>query len=227
MDISGILRSAQDPTLIAGVYNTCDHWCAYCPLTERCLLYRCEPRASGASLEQDVSEHVSEAMVLLRVLGEPEPSSVGDTACLVRPALSDIDVTQDPLACLANEYGRRAADYLRAHRGFPFETTRRETGPTPFDILVWHHTLIPSKIARALFSAALGAEDDRAPSSDALASAKVALIGMDRSLDALTVLPLDGDDPRLPHLRALLTRLRRDMERRFPAARSFVRPGFD
>ena len=32
-----------DPTLINGVYDTCDQWCMYCPVTERCLVYRCSP----------------------------------------------------------------------------------------------------------------------------------------------------------------------------------------
>jgi hypothetical protein len=226
MDIPGLLRSAQDPTLIAGVYNTCDQWCAYCPLTERCLLYRCEPQSNGGSPGGDVSARMSEALVLLRVFGESERPPSREAPALSRPPLAEIDVSQDPLAQLADDYRRRSSDYLRAHPGFSFEMTRRETGPTPFEIVAWHHTLIASKVFRALFSAALGA-DDPSPASDALASAKVALIGIDRSLDALTVLPLDGDDPRLPFLRALLVRLRRDLERRFPTARAFVRPGFD
>ena len=31
---------ARDPTLVPGVYNYCDQWCSYCPLTRRCLAFR-------------------------------------------------------------------------------------------------------------------------------------------------------------------------------------------
>ncbi len=38
---------------------------------------------------------------------------------------------------------------------------------------------------------------------------------------------LDDDDVRLPHMRTHLLRLRREIEARFPAARTLVRPGLD
>ena len=60
---------------------------------------------------------------------------------------------------------------------------------------------------------------------DALVSAKIALIGADRSLDALVVMPADDDDPRLGLLQAQL--LRREVEARFPDARGVVRVGLD
>jgi hypothetical protein len=62
---------------------------------------------------------------------------------------------------------------------------------------------------------------------DADLSAKVALLGVDRSDEALQVMALDDRDPRLEHLRQQLRRLRRELEARFPAARALVRPGFD
>ena len=38
-----------DPTLITGIYGTCDQWCMYCPATERCLAYRCSPEIRSGS----------------------------------------------------------------------------------------------------------------------------------------------------------------------------------
>jgi hypothetical protein len=55
----------------------------------------------------------------------------------------------------------------------------------------------------------------------------VALIGMDRSLDALVSIAAEDDDPRLDLLQAHLRRLRREVEARFPDARRIVRPGLD
>jgi hypothetical protein len=34
-----ILKMAQDPQYITGIYNYCDRWCERCPLTSRCLNY--------------------------------------------------------------------------------------------------------------------------------------------------------------------------------------------
>jgi len=88
--------------------------------------------------------------------------------------------------------------------------------------------MIASKIYRALTSsssAARGGGDWLR--NDALVSAKVALIAIDRSLDALTALSQDDEDARLDLLQAHLRRLRTAVEGRFPDARRFVRPGLD
>ena len=64
---------------------------------------------------------------------------------------------------------------------------------------------------------------------DANGSAKVALIGLDRSITAwayiLKIIP-DEQDSLLPIL-ALLSKIRRKTEEIFPNARDFKRPGFD
>ena len=88
--------------------------------------------------------------------------------------------------------------------------------------------LIAIKTHRAIVSSA---EAARGGSADARAdsdmSAKVALVAIDRSDEALHVMALDDADPRVEHMRRHLARLRREIEGRFPAARAFVRPGLD
>ena len=64
---------------------------------------------------------------------------------------------------------------------------------------------------------------------DADGSAKVALIGIDRSLAAWAALRShfpDQEDAILDFL-LRLARIRRQAEKLFPNARAFVRPGFD
>jgi hypothetical protein len=88
--------------------------------------------------------------------------------------------------------------------------------------------LIGAKVARAA-----GAFHDREeaddPRSDANGSAKVALVGIDRSIEAwLRVrshLPDEADE--LIDFLVELTRLRDGLEGALPLARAFVRPGFD
>jgi hypothetical protein len=98
------------------------------------------------------------------------------------------------------------------------------------EVVQWYQYQIAVKLMRAARSACDddGVEDDPAQ-GDAAGSAKVALIGIDRSLGAwselLRQLP-DQEDAILPLL-AGLSQLRRDVEAAFPHARAFVRPGFD
>lgn len=98
------------------------------------------------------------------------------------------------------------------------------------EIIRWYQYQIYVKIIRAV----RGTLEDELEILEGLpkdsdGSAKVALIGIDRSLGAwgrmLTHFP-DREDEILGIL-VNLERLRRNLERDFPEARSFVRPGFD
>jgi hypothetical protein len=98
------------------------------------------------------------------------------------------------------------------------------------EVIRWYQHQIVVKIIRAV--GAMERERTRElalDQRDADGSAKVALLGIDRSLAAwselLRQMP-DEEDRILPTL-AALSRLRREIETAFPNARAFVRPGFD
>lgn len=98
------------------------------------------------------------------------------------------------------------------------------------DLVSWYHTLIPSKVRRAVSGAVRGVPkmiEDLPRDSDG--SAKIALISIDRSMAAWTKLREHFPEQRDRFLDFLvqLDRLRRGIEREFPRARAFVRPGFD
>ncbi|MCP4690645.1 MAG: hypothetical protein GY859_21510 [Desulfobacterales bacterium] len=98
------------------------------------------------------------------------------------------------------------------------------------EVIQWYQIQIPVKIRRALDS---HREELADPSedfpSDADGSAKVALIGIDRSLSAwgemLNHFPALKD--AIMKMIVRLNRLQKMIEREFPNARAFVRPGFD
>lgn len=110
-------------------------------------------------------------------------------------------------------------------------------------VVQWYHMFIGVKLARAVGweedALEFPVEEDEDPEwraghdeavrTDSLGSAKVALIGIDRSLVALTRLrehfPDEAD--AIIDLLLQLDRLRRHTEVAFPDARRFVRPGFD
>ncbi|MCX7013961.1 MAG: hypothetical protein NTW86_15650 [Candidatus Sumerlaeota bacterium] len=96
------------------------------------------------------------------------------------------------------------------------------------NVIRWHQLQIHVKLRRALTNVAHGEiEDDEAKDSDG--SAKVALIGIDRSINAWSLLwrEFPEEEDALLNILVGLQRLRRKVEQAFPNARAFVRPGFD
>jgi hypothetical protein len=147
-----------------------------------------------------------------------------------RPAAAQYMPIDDPLERLGKHYAVLATAFLATSDEElpPGPLPRRDQGPTPFEVFLFYHVLIAIKIYRAISSAHEAARTASAQARwDADASAKVALIGIDRSNDALQVMTLDDEDPRIEHMRRHLFRLRREVDRRFPAARTLVRPGLD
>ncbi len=98
------------------------------------------------------------------------------------------------------------------------------------EVIRWYQHQIYIKLQRALHS--VGNEEFEILNGfpkDSDGSTKVALIGMDRSISAwgkmIKYFPLLEDN--ILDIIAHLERLRRRTENEFPAARAFVRPGFD
>ncbi len=221
-----------DPMLIKGVYNTCDQWCMYCPVTARCLAYRCSPevRSGKQNIYKSLADRLYEGMTFIKHLCEADgrPTPELDAMLADDPrARESVPRVDDPLERAGARYARLSDAYLVSRGDYPFEMTSHPSGPTPVEVFAWFHVLIAAKIYRALSCAAAAARGDASKKEDALVSAKVALIGMDRSLDSLAVMSVDDDDARLELLGGQLRRVRREMEGRFPAARAVVRLGLD
>lgn len=98
------------------------------------------------------------------------------------------------------------------------------------EIIRWYQHQIYVKIMRAL----QGRMDDFLPEEDPVqtdfnGSAKVALVGVDRSIAAwgglLQTFP--GQEDEILQMLVLLEQIRKHAEAAFPDARNFVRPGFD
>ena len=97
----------------------------------------------------------------------------------------------------------------------------------PRRAIVRRDAVSAAKIYRAIVSSAAAARGETARIDDARRSAKVALIGLDRSIVAIDALIAEDDDARLEFMRKQACRLRRQVEARFPDARAFIRPGLD
>lgn len=218
--------------MIKGVYDACDMWCMYCPVTRRCLVFRCQPDRLRSM--HPLPAHGDDTLHSLQILksladaeGRSAPIEVEAFVTKDRAKQTLVFTLDDPLERLGGSYMNRAEAYLRSCPDFPFDIVRRADGPTPLEVFAWFHDIVPSRIFRAVLAAkavTVGLGDRR---EEALIAAKVALIGIDRSFDALAAMSIEDDDPRLESLQSHLRRLRIEIEKRFPDARNYVRTGLD
>lgn len=100
------------------------------------------------------------------------------------------------------------------------------------EVIGWYQMQIHVKLMRALHGADNEdiLDDDGKPiPRDCDGSAKVSLLGIDRSIEAWAVLRryLTTQSDSILSILAHLDRLRKRIEAAFPAARAFERPGFD
>lgn len=216
---------------IVGIFNYCDRWCERCALTARCRVFAEIARFDfeqdhGAmpSPEPEPSCRSLGAMALEQCGGgDDEPGGLPAVAQVPRwdpPKLSpDAQALEDRVKAL----GFRLAAWQ------PLEGTTMDEGiGEALDVLGHYGVFIGAKIHRALFGLSLAEEGDVAL-SDANGSAKAALLAFDRLGDAWLKLVEHGAvsvaaaEPTLTEL-AWMTG---EVERRFPQARQFVRPGLD
>jgi hypothetical protein len=98
------------------------------------------------------------------------------------------------------------------------------------EVIRWYQYQIHLKLRRATESAAKEAMEDLGDfPKDSDGSAKVALIGIDRSISAwkMFLSPYPEQTEQILNIIAFLENLRDRVEAQFPQARAFIRPGFD
>ena len=212
---------------IVGVYNYCDRWCETCRLTSRCRVFADCARHEGMSdpaLEQlmTVPQHPSDARpsngFLEQALAEIDMSKLEDL-----PEPAPLPARLMRVVAFSRAYCDRVWTALASE-----EKTTPRPNDDPYSVILWFAPLIGSKTFRAL-SGLHEFDGDREFPPDHEGSAKVALIGIDRSIAAWADAREIGRIPAADAagLIAQLQWLSMEIEELIPRARAFVRPGFD
>jgi hypothetical protein len=221
----------------------CDRWCERCAFTSRCSAYAVEMAegmcgdfrnalelALGVALPE--SEEVQSGASASWSAGgdaEDEPDAEVDVE-MQRHEAHRQQAESSPIAQLASACSMRAWRWLQARADLD------SPSPDPvvreaFEIAAWNSHFIAAKLMRALqgrldFRAGEGFIDDPVQ-NDWNGSAKVALISIERSeLAWRTIADATGEDTP-GAMAGELRDLGRLVDAEFPAARQFVRPGFD
>lgn len=243
---------ANNPDLIPGIYNYCDRWCERCPLSSRCLVYATEqedddsPESRNNRNEifwQKLSSILQETREIIedwsRIAGMDPCTALVEDDGRHRKKRQLID--NHPLTRAGKQYANAASDWLRefdhttdvgSWRASERDFEQSQTIEDAREVIQWYQYQIAVKTMRALSSQKeeLEADPEIAEfAKDSDGSVKVALIGIDRSLAAWRMLQLALAEraPSIVPLMLQLDRLRQRLEKQFPNARDFVRPGFD
>ncbi len=247
---------ARNPQLVPGIYNYCDRWCERCTHTTRCLNFQMEqeenrtrsPEAHDIHNEafwKGMIESFLQVIEMLREDLERKGIVITDAELAAAAFSEDRDherASRHPLARAAQAYGDLVEQWFKTSRRawrakgkelqqafelrLPGRAPRREWArlQEAVEVIRFYQRFLYPKLGRALRGRLEGD-----PCGDAAGSAKIALIAMDRSLGAwgrmLAQFP-EREAATLPLL-IHLEKLRRDVEKTFPKARAFVRPGLD
>jgi len=219
---------------IVGIFNYCDRWCEACAFTSRCRLFA-DVAETEASLDPNLKP-VVDAPVLPEEGVPPPPPWLQEMIDEMNEAAAKIavgDLEVPPRRSPRNEHvsvEKRARDYcFRVHpwlQSLPYEPL---DPADPRAVIGWFHTMIPAKVHRALSGLGEDCPEDRDWPPDHDGSAKVALLGIERSHAAWLDLIARGavsDAAAAPFI-ADLVWLGDALEEVFPGARAFVRPAFD
>jgi len=258
MNKEELKEMAKNPNLIEGIYNYCDRWCERCEFTSRCLNYEMGEKQFDDPESRDMNnkkfwEKLSETFQLTFEMIKDAAEEMGidlneatDEEVMKEHDRIEEEAKDHHLSRSALEYADTVRNWFEKSEELfkqkDEELNRKldcglpDTNPgieavnirDSMEIISWYQYQIYVKLRRALSGKLEGDEDPDYP-KDSDGSAKVALIGIDRSIASWGRIMKHFPDKKDEILDFLITldRLRKQAEKEFPDARAFVRVGFD
>ena len=228
------LKFLKNPDFIDGIYNYCDSWCERCAFTDKCMNFAMrkykEDQNGEASIEDSLTEVFQQTTDLIKQIIEDKGMSWEDIVSQVDTETPTIDPHKEAdkhrNVKAAKEYTYLYGSFLKTEQGFmqgkglEFQNDLNKVN--------WYQSLIYIKIRNAC---QLFFEDDL---SDFMVDyyngkAKLTLISIDQSMAGWLVLQVHFPEKvnKITEILIQLEKLRQQIEKDFPNARKFVRPGLD
>jgi hypothetical protein len=251
-------KSNEDKFII-GIHNYCDRWCEKCQFTSRCSVFqideeRARKRAEQGKSENDFTEIVAEnfqiVMDMMEDLMEDEqfdPNDLDFEAIQTEEAATENYAKNHPISKNSESYLKKVRLWYEDNETLQkkYETEFRnalelglkdsqiihnyETIYAALEINSWFHTQIHVKLMRALRHGDLDLSYEDPIQNDANGSAKVALIGVEKSIGAWGILLkyFPETEDNILEILVLLETIKKDILKEFPNVNNFLRPGFD
>ena len=240
---------------IPGIYNYCDRWCERCAFCSRCMNCTMVEEEFGDLKDSDLNneafwqkltEVLHSTYDMLKEIANSEGIDLDALDYDDSLDERESDSVEHLISHLSRNYLTAVDEWFEAsqHLFLQKETDLNqihvlESSENPekdavsindaFEVIRWYQFQIHVKLKRAIDSAA---DEERYPDDypkDSDGSAKVALIGIDRSLSAWKIMlsHFANDKDAIVGFITSLESLKNRTESQFPEARAFVRPGFD
>ena len=228
-------NSPDCQSFVSGIYNYCDRWCERCQFTDRCRVFAMEQESpdDDADIETTVRKLTGVFAEAKRMLIEKaeelgiDPFALSDEEFAEIRGREKAFVEDDELSQLADRYWRSAIEILDGD-------LPRDVEPLAeiLSVLEWYLFFIPVKVKCGLHGLLdhEGFEDKTQqsdPQSHANGTVKIVLIAIERSLLAWNQLAETGYADGTDVIIDLLETIKLKLEKRFPLAWDFLRPGFD
>jgi len=256
MNKKDLLKRAKDTKYIVGIYNYCDRWCERCQFTAKCLNYslleerNCnldEQDMTNAEFWQKIQDSLQMAINLLKDIAEEEGIDLDSIEIEIENDEDDKNII-NILFYMSKTYIDMIDDWFNSNLNILENEIQKQNNNSHLklinsqtiessvslediiEVLRWYQYQIHVKIARALTSKETEDSlslDDFPKDSDG--SAKIALIGIDRSISVLGELLnyFQMQREKILNIINYLKRLRDLTEIEFPDALAFIRVGFD
>jgi hypothetical protein len=244
------LKFMKNPDFIEGIYNYCDSWCERCAFTDKCMNFAMRKYKENVNGEAGINDNLTDVFQQTTDLIKQiiEDKGMNWEEITEAPAVDPHrEADKHRNVKTAKEYTYLYGSFLKEEQGFmkgkgvefqndlnkgiiSVEEAEESLSQIEdaFEVINWYQSLIYIKIRNAcqlFFEVNL---------SDFMTDyyngkAKLTLISIDRSIAAWLVLQVHFPEKtdRISQILFQLEKLRRQIEKDFPNARKFVRPGFD
>jgi hypothetical protein len=232
------LRLVKEGNFIEGIYNYCDRWCERCPFTGKCLNFESgkdAPDADGPELWDYLHNVFQATMLMLDEMMEEMGIDLEEIDKMEPPERAD--PKDHPLYQKVYSLSCSMHDWLEQNKPgellqeeielLPAEKEKNPRFDDSVEVIYFYNFFISAKIYRAL--SGLDNFEPQEIQTDYNGSAKIALIAIDRLIASWSLVMenmMDHEDEILKFL-INLTEIRKQIEKTFPLARKFIRPGFD
>ena len=240
--IKNIIKNVNLEGTIPDIYNYCDRWCERCKFTSRCANYSInreiesekEYNLDNEEFWKELSAIMNANLELLHEMAKEMDINLEEIDHSNEHADDEID--DHPLMHLSKEYMQKVVKWLNENLD---EITRltalyksEDDGriielEDAVQVIQWYSIFISVKYHRAL--SGMESKGDKDMTDDSNGSAKIATIGVERSIAAFTYLHgiLKKKEDEILELLVLLKKISVLADKTFPDSRNFKRPGFD
>lgn len=242
---------------IPGIYNYCDRWCDRCEQKLHCMSFvmgsRLEEKG-GFSFDHEVIhedeglwthlkgvfESTYEVLQELAVERGIEVEDIYASENINRefwgedfeiqlkdeknnPQIENSDIIR--ITLIYEDLAEKCLEKILIANPEKKKEKRQEDA---FEVVNWYVDFMQSKMRRALYAFHLGGKKEE-EFENYNGSAKVVLLAIDRSIKAWKEIAVSEAEweREIGHLLVVLAQLQKDIEKQFPKAREFKRPGFE